>query len=225
VQKKKPYKLVVFDLDGTLVDSERVYFDVLDDLLAPYNLGPSEVVLEKTRIQPPEKLFDKILGEKEGQVVLGKLREIDSTLYKKVTLFQGVMSLLESLKEKSVPLALWTARDRRSAQMVLDNLDIAQFFPYWVSGSCVEKNKPSSEGLLKIANHFEISPQRIVMVGDHEHDLIAGNDVDSQTVHARWKPKPNSPSDLAKKSFASLELFANWMDSIFFSTPEKIISS
>lgn len=208
----QPNELIVFDLDGTLVDSESVYFEVLGELLKPYDLGPPEKVLEKTRSQPPEKLFDNVLGSKEGQVVLARLREIDKELYKKVLPFSGIIELLQELQRKGRPLALWTARDRFSASLVMENLKMDSFFPFWVSGSCVQENKPSAEGLFRVIDHFGVDCERVLMVGDHEHDIMAADSAGARPIHARWKHRPTKKIDrFQSQAFETVTQFKDWI--------------
>ena len=80
-----------------------------------------------------------------------------------------------------------------------------------MSGSCVSICKPNPEGLLKIAEHFEIETSDIVMVGDHDNDVKAAKNCGAQAVRVYWyNPKLELACQLADWKFNQVSDFKNW---------------
>ena len=203
-------KLIVFDLDGTLIDSEASSFQLFSKVLKPYNLGPIEKVFETIRSQTPENLFDNILSKEDAQQALRQLQVVDKELSTKIELFPGIAKMLDALSSQNVHLALWTARDRASTERLLENLSLKSYFPYWLSGSCVSKNKPDSEGLFKIMEHYSCQQDDVVMVGDHRHDVEAALSQNCSAVLVRWKANP-VPMISGVHSFTDPSEFTHWV--------------
>ena len=207
-----PTKLIVFDFDGTLIDSEPVSYKLFSTVLEPYNLGPMHEVFESIRSQTPETLFDELLGIKEGQKALKKLQELDVELSQQIPLFPGILELLDRLLEKGLFLALWTARDQGSTHRLIEHLSLQKYFPFWVSGSCVPRNKPASDGLSKVLDHYSCPAHQAIMVGDHTHDVLPAQDLGCQPVLVRWKNNPVDKMSKAK-DFSTPQELGVWLDS------------
>lgn len=201
-------KYWVFDLDGTLVDSFGPYFKILEGLL------------EKTLSAAEKKEFiglhpEKILGDRlsleQTKVALEILNEKSKTDASCINAFDAIPALLQRLTGKGKRLSVWTARDLNSAKLILENLNLNQYIDCIISGDCVALRKPHPEGLIKIQNFYDCSAHEMVMVGDHEHDMEAGQSAGVFTVRASWHQHWNDGScRVGDKQFICDQEFFHW---------------
>lgn len=189
-------KYWIFDFDGTLVDSEGYFSRSLNFALEPFDISVERNFLEKIRHKHPDQIFDEILTTKQSKLALSRLKKIGHEMAQEIKLFQGVEKTLETLRAADIKLAIWTGRDRASTEMILKLNKSTHYFDTIVTGTCVEKNKPGTDGLVSVLRHFETESHEAVMVGDHHHDIEPANHLGCTSVHARWKnnllPLPES---------------------------------
>ena len=173
--KNRPYKLVIFDWDGTLMDSERKIINCFQkaarDLDIPQpedasirdiiGLGMAEAVAAVFGDQPASQ--QQALIEQYRHHFLGA----DQT---RMPLFPGVRELLQELAESGYLLAIATGKARRGLSMVLEETGLADLF---VASRCADEafSKPHPQMLLDILAETGLEPADAVMVGDTVYDL------------------------------------------------------
>lgn len=188
------YKVIAFDLDGTLVDSAPDIYRCAT--LASEELNVTLPTMEQVREwigNGLEVLGQRILsGSKEvaADLSLSKAEEMKQALIKHYQnnvcvdtyLYSGVRETLTDLRNKGFKLAVITNKTRGLTLPVLSHLDIEHFFEFVVGGDDVVVKKPDPEGLLMTSNHFSISPQQILMVGDSKNDILAAQNIGCDVV-------------------------------------------
>jgi len=197
-----------------LVDSEPIYLKVLVDILKNYGVTPKREVFEEMRSRHPDRLFDHILGEEKGQLALQDFKESGRQSYHQILLFDGIETILQELKNRSVRVGVWTARDLESTVGILKQLGMLEVFDIVLSGSCVPRNKPEADGLEKIAQTLPSSFDKMVMVGDHSHDIQAANTVGCASIFATWKNNPNAldPGLDATETISQIPQLGDWLE-------------
>lgn len=176
-------KYWVFDLDGTLVDSFCPYFENLEELLGTKLSAPEKK--EFIGLHPAQILIEK-LGVDRAKIAIDVLAEKSKNDASRIPVFESVPALIQTLIENGKRLSVFTSRDLNSASLILQHLNLAQYFDHVISGDCVSDRKPAPEGLVKIQNLFNCQPHEMVMVGDHDHDMLAGRSAGVFTVRASW---------------------------------------
>lgn len=184
----------VFDLDGTLVDSFPFYLSIVRSILLRFGKSLDDEETSECLGQPAAKFFTAKLGNDLTAQALDELRVQSILDAERIQPFTGILRLLEKLKAQKKMVAVWTSRDRNSANLVLKNTGIAPFVDFVVSGCCVSKHKPDSEGLDRIAKHFGCNASDLVVVGDHEFDVRAARTSGAYGIRACWHgfDKPES---------------------------------
>ncbi len=178
-------ELVVFDLDGTLIDSGQ-------DLLDAANIGLAEVGMAPL----PQKDIRGLIGEGSKGMVLGALRA-QAGLFEKAyaaftqhyevhlldhtDLFAGTREALLGLHGKK-HLAVLTNKREKFTRPILEGLKIDHLFSSIVGGDTYAKKKPDPYPLLEICDHVKVSPEKTVMVGDSPVDVETGRRAGSLTV-------------------------------------------
>lgn len=164
--------LIIFDMDGTLVDSEviskRAFEITLKGLGLEYDDEFLEGFLGGTIKSAKERLNDRY-GDKEltETIMYSKGLVLKKILQEEgVELKPGVLNLLEFLKERNYKMAVGTSSNRESAIERLTSVGIIDYFDYIVAGDDVENGKPSPDIFLKIAEHFNVKPENCMVFED-----------------------------------------------------------
>jgi phosphoglycolate phosphatase len=204
----------VFDLDGTLVDSHAIYFESLAAVLEAQGSKLEDTDRREIltiAVKDRDSFFVRKLGASGARQAI---RQFDRRLADdqiSVRPFAGIPELLEELHAKGAQLALWTAREMDSAVEVLSHTGLKKYFSFRMSGSCVTNCKPDPEGLLRIARHFITKPSKVVMVGDHDNDMLAARACGARGVRALWNnPETAAACTLSEWQFKNVPDFHAW---------------
>ena len=183
---------VLFDLDGTLIDSERL-------ILASYrhtmqeHLGyvPPEETWKAT-IGQPLVVQMKMFAERDEQVSAMIGTYVDHNLANHddyVNPFPGVRSLVEAIRRSGRVLGIVTSKKRRATHMGLARCDLpAEWFAAIVTADDVERYKPEPEPVLKALDLLGICGDEALFVGDSTHDMRCGRAAGVLTAAALWGP-------------------------------------
>lgn len=182
MKKFKP-KLVMIDVDGTLVDSVPDLAYCVDVLMGQLNRAKwGEQKVRHWVGNGVAKLVERALtGEMEGTVNsadFDKAYKIFLQLYaanisKRSYLYEGVRAGLDYLKSQDFILVCVTNKAAQFTQPLLQDLGIFADFSMIISGDTLPKQKPDPLPLLYAAEHFAIPPQQSLMLGDSISDVKA----------------------------------------------------
>jgi phosphoglycolate phosphatase len=174
-----PY-LVMFDLDGTLIDTPRGIVETFAAAFASMDLEPRDPAAIRATIgRPLEEAFSRLMGVPldDGLVAHGvKQYQVffkELVLPRATTLvFPGVLDGLATLRDQGFALAVATTKFYASADALLKAAGLRHEFSVVVGGDQVTRPKPNPEMGLLIMRQLGISAERSVMVGDTTHDLL-----------------------------------------------------
>lgn len=172
------YDLVVFDLDGTLVDSDLALIKV-GLKLSEYFLPKKDLTIDDLLyINGPslDESMPVLFPEANVKEVREKYYELAKDSVKDMTLFPSVIPLLEALKALKIKIAIFTSRSRHSLEIVLKRYQLANYMTLIVAGDDGFKSKPSGEALDYIMNSLGIKKEKTLFVGDNWRDTLAGAD-------------------------------------------------
>lgn len=180
-------KGIVFDLDGTLVDSLSATFDAFNHGIV--SLGgrkhtPQEIM---SHFGPGEgEIFARILGPDKADAAYRASREyMDANLHR-VPLHEGVAELLDVLKSRSIPISIFTGRSWNTTEMILRHHGLLDRFVTVVANDHVDFPKPSPAGLHLALGRMNLDPAQVLYVGDSEVDIRAAHSAGSNGVAALW---------------------------------------
>ncbi|ABL01913.1 phosphoglycolate phosphatase [Candidatus Ruthia magnifica str. Cm (Calyptogena magnifica)] len=176
-------KLIMIDVDGTLVDSAPDLAYCIDELMKVMNRTPwGEAKVRHWVGNGVPKLVERSLtGEFEANVNkqdFNKAYPIFLELYSVNTstrscLYSGVKEGLNYLKQQGYILGCVTNKAKQFTLPILKDLDIFNYFRLVVSGDTLAKKKPDPLPLLHSAEFFNINPQDCLMLGDSISDVAA----------------------------------------------------
>jgi phosphoglycolate phosphatase-like HAD superfamily hydrolase len=171
-------KLVIFDLDGTLVNSDKTVIRILNTIRKDLTLPPlkSKDISFFLSLGGEEMIKTIIGNDLDAKKYLGIFRQryLEDSLDNE-NLFDGVITYLNYLKSKNIQTAVFTNKPKDLTNKTLKRHKIYDFFNYIVTSDDVEFKKPSPDGCYKIIEISSISPENMIMIGDSELDQKAAN--------------------------------------------------
>jgi phosphoglycolate phosphatase len=169
--------LVVFDLDGTLIDSRRDLADAANALIVERGGSPLAVDAVASMVgEGAAKLVMRALraanvAREDLDAALARFLELyDDRLLAHTRLYDGTRDALNALRVR-VPLAVLTNKPQRPTERILEGLGIRDGFGWIVGGDTTHGRKPDPAGLRYLMSAAGATPDRTVMVGDSAIDL------------------------------------------------------
>ena len=201
---------VLWDMDGTLVDSEKVWAEVQLELLA--ELGATWTVEDCLTLIGSD-LRDAVqvwmARIPEGVITADELAdrmfsEVVEALRKEVTFQPGALELLQALRKEDIPCALVSASYRVMIDAVLGHFPDGLFATV-VAGDEVEHGKPHPEPYLTAAKALGVDPADCVVIEDSPGGTEAGTAAGAFVVAVpQWVTIPDAPRRLVLKSLEPL---------------------
>ncbi|OFZ54564.1 MAG: hypothetical protein A2428_17545 [Bdellovibrionales bacterium RIFOXYC1_FULL_54_43] len=184
---KKNLKGIVFDLDGTLVDSLSLTFDAFNHGIM--NQGgkhhtPEELI--KYFGTGEGEIFAQIVGPERAEAAYAASRGYLETHIDAVPLHRGIDELLSAVKAADVPVSIFTGRSWNTTEIILKYHHLLENFVTVIANDHVDHPKPSPEGLLLAAERMRMEPSEILFIGDSPVDIRAAHRAGAQGVAATW---------------------------------------
>ncbi|MBL4802308.1 MAG: phosphoglycolate phosphatase [Emcibacter sp.] len=173
---------IIFDLDGTLVDSARDLSAALNHVLKQAHRP--EIHLSKVRHMVGDGARAMILkgfaetgplpGEKElNNITQDFLDYYSENITDKTTIFPGVMTVIQELAQMNIPMGLCTNKAIKLTNKLIAQIGLADFFTAVVGGDSFEYRKPDPRHLTATLDMMKCPLNRAVMVGDSDKDILA----------------------------------------------------
>lgn len=203
----------IFDFDGTLVDTDGLFYKVLGHALEPFSVKVGENFMEEIRHKHPHRIFEDLLPADKAEEAMHRMRIIGQEISQNIKPFDGIERVLRTLEKNKVSLSIWTGRDGSSTDRILKNTGLRDYFEHIISGTCVETNKPGHDGLLELKMVHSAETDEMVMTGDHHHDIEPANALGVLSIHARWKKDPHVLPEKVKPNyeFGCTDKFHEWI--------------
>ncbi|MCZ7602405.1 MAG: HAD family hydrolase [Melioribacteraceae bacterium] len=175
---------VVFDLDGTLVQSHTNIYKAT--MYAFEKLKIVDILPEKQFYNKIGHHFEDIFAD--FRIVVDDFEKfikvykdayfdfIDSSI-----LYPNVEKVLDELKAQNYNIALLTTKGQDQADRIIDHFNLSQYFDYIMGRRLGIAHKPAPDMLLHICEKLNASPASVLMVGDTEMDILCGKNAGSRT--------------------------------------------
>ena len=206
-------------MDGTLTQTNQLIYDSFNYIAQKY-AGKTFSIPEITAMfGPPEEdaLLAIVRPEQIDEAMKDYLSFYRAHHKELARLYPGMENILRSLKESGKLLALFTGKGSGTAMITLQEFHIEKYFDYIVTGNDVVKHKPSSEGLLKIMEHFNLMPDELLMVGDAVSDVKAAHEAGVKIAAVMWDSYAKEKVLQMKTDFVFNDTkgFQDWLDAQF----------
>lgn len=179
-------RLVIFDFDGTLGDSQKLITDTMLATIERLNLPmKSREECARTIGLPLKECFSSIIPMTDEQAeecaeVYSEIFNVKNVLGA-VTVFPGVIETLERLSAQGILMSIASSRSHRTLAKLMDELDLSKYITYLIAADDVVEKKPAAESVLKTLSHFNIEAHETLVVGDTEFDILMGRNAGTHT--------------------------------------------
>lgn len=190
------YKYILFDMDGTLIDSHAAVLATMTDTLEAHNLPP---IPEDERTLGIKNVYQQHAHVTDPEELRKTHLKMQQKYFHKNTLFPKVKETLAILKSKSVPMALVTTGNLAKVTHLLKQLELGSFFDVVVTESDVENLKPHPEPFRKAAMLLGLSDadkKDMLMVGDTAADIQGAQNYGIDSVAVTHSAFGSSTKDL-----------------------------
>lgn len=185
----KTIKMVFFDMDGTLIDSEYTYIYAWHELFKEYNIPIELVDILKWRgksIHSINETINTFTNDMDATLNLRRLR--DEIFYKKlinnqVELKPNALEILDFLDSKEIPYAIVTSTYKEKARRLLTHFNIMHRFKFIVYGDDVKDSKPAPDIYLKSLAISGYKKEEIVIFEDSENGIRAANNAGIDVIY------------------------------------------
>jgi len=185
-------KIVIFDMDGTLIDSKKDITTSINYVRKHnHNLEPLSEEFVVEAINMHERNLPKLFYN--TQTYEQRDREVFEKHYKQQCiehpyLYEGVLEMLQELQKNGVKMGVATNAPTLFAKTMLEHLDVADMFELIVGADAVSDSKPSPEMLLKILEvcHYDKEHDKAWMVGDNSKDIESAKNAGIEAIFATW---------------------------------------
>lgn len=180
------YQYYFFDLDGTLVDSEKGIVNSIKYVLEKYQIRDYDMETLRKFIGPPlGESFQKYFGfqrEETAKLIEGYREYYTAGGMYEAEVYDGIEELLKSLKEEGKTLAVATSKPEAFARQILERFGLAPYFDCIAGASMDESRVKKDEVLADALSRCRIqNKEQAVMIGDRENDILGAkrNGLDS----------------------------------------------
>ena len=187
-------KVIIFDLDGTLINSApdlalavnhmltSVHHTNFDEATIDGWVGNGALILVQRALSGSRTIDEGLDSDFVANALDIFLKFYAQNLCVKTLPYPNVRSTLQSLQSKGYRLAIVTNKPFAFVEPILKGLELLAFFEYFIGGDSLEEKKPSPLPLLYVCEHLNVSVEECVMVGDSKNDILAGNACGMQTI-------------------------------------------
>jgi pyrophosphatase PpaX len=182
---------VLFDLDGTLIDSVRLILDSYHHTLAAHGLPPRSDEEWLRGVGTPLSVQLAEWSDDRGtlEALIATYREYNLAHHDRmVTVYPGVVTSVEAIRAAGRRTGLVTSKNRQGALRGLTLAKLERMMDVLVCADEVTNPKPHPEPVEKAVGLLGADPRTTVYVGDSIHDMVSGRAAGVRTAAALWGP-------------------------------------
>jgi phosphoglycolate phosphatase len=183
---------VLFDLDGTLIDTAPDMATALNFLLQKHGRATLSFDNIRNTVSKGSAALVKLgFGHELAEADQKRLQQefldtYSNNLYKESRLFDGMPELLQHLEQNAIPWGIVTNKPGWLTQPLLECMDLWQRSAFTVSGDDLPRRKPHPDPLLHACQAIGCEPKQTLYIGDDQRDIDAGNAAEMHTLIAAY---------------------------------------
>ena len=195
-------KAVIFDMDGVIIDSEPIHFEVDMQTMKDFGCSISKEELNKYVGTTNEYMYSDIKNTYKINKPLDEIIRYRSELVKTKVIesdlapIKGIKELLSDLKEKNIPAAIASSSPRDFIEVVVSKFQLEDYFNCIVSGEEVENGKPAPDIYVETAKKLRVSPEECIVIEDSKNGVLAAKEAGMKCIG--FKNVNSGDQDLSK---------------------------
>ena len=181
-------KAIIFDMDGLMIDSERVTFECYQERLKDMNLTMDEEFY-KTLLGKPikgiyQRFYDVYGNDFPIENVIQDVHQLKAERFETegVPVKKGLVELLHYLKDNNYKTIVATSSNRDRVDKILAQAKITEFFDDSICGDEVTKGKPNPEVFLKSCQKLGVNVDEAIVLEDSEAGIQASYDANIKVI-------------------------------------------
>ena len=181
-------KAIIFDMDGLMIDSERVTFECYQEILKGMNLTMDEEFYKTLLGKPLKGIYQRFYDVYGNDFPIEDvIKDVHSLMAKRfetegVPIKTGLKSLLEYLKENNYKTIVATSSNRDRVDTILFQAQIIDYFDDSICGDEVTKGKPNPEVFLKSCQKLGVNVDEAIVLEDSEAGIQASYDANIKVI-------------------------------------------
>lgn len=181
-------KAIIFDMDGLMIDSERVTFECYQEILKGMNLTMDEEFYKTLLGKPLKGIYQRFYDVYGNDFPIEDvIKEVHALMAKRfetegVPIKTGLKSLLEYLKENNYKTIVATSSNRDRVDTILSQAQITDYFDDSICGDEVTKGKPNPEVFLKSCQKLGVNVDEAIVLEDSEAGIQASYDAGIKVI-------------------------------------------
>lgn len=212
-------KLLVFDLDGVLIDAKNIHYKALNDALKKidekYTINLNEHLSTydglSTRLKLKKLSIEKSLPYDKHDIVWNDKQKFTNEKICKIKKDDQLISILKKIKKKDIKIACCSNSIRNTIYTILSKLDIANYFDLILSNEDVLKPKPYPAIYWKAMTAFGVTPNDTLIVEDSPKGLLAAHTSGANVLRVDNRSDLNYNKIMENLS-SNKELNSKWSD-------------
>jgi pyrophosphatase PpaX len=207
------FKSILFDLDGTICDTNQLILQSLRHVLLSENFSNvSDNLLLTYWGKPLYYQLNKFLpGRNDYDSLVERYRIFYSDNQNDyLTEFDGIVEMLNELKLTNKTVGIVTSKHTRFAKETLDHLNYSQYFKFIIGCDLVRNVKPDPEPILKAIEITGYEKSETIYIGDNVDDIIAAHNSNISSAVVGW-------------SLTNREILLNALPNYIFETPLDVL--
>lgn len=184
------YQYVLFDLDGTLIDTNNLILTSFMYTLEKFY--PGKYTREDLIPHMGKPLYDQmeLFGPERSEELVQVYREHNERVHDElVEEFPNVLDTIEQLAKMGIKMGIVTTKQRKTAEMGLRLFGLDKYMDAFISYQDTENHKPHPEPVHKAMQALGADPARTLMVGDSQYDIQAGQNAGIASAGVAWSMK------------------------------------
>ncbi len=180
---------VLFDLDGTLIDTNELINESFKHTFKKFGYTFTNKEIRDFNGPPLRDTFTK-LNSNLAEEMIQTYREHNFKNHEAyIKAFPNVEQTIKALLEMDIKIGVVSAKMRPGVDLGLEISGLAQYFDTIISIDDVKNPKPHPESVFLAMKELNAKPAATIMVGDNYHDIESGRDAGAQTAAVAWSTK------------------------------------
>lgn len=167
------YRAVIFDFDGTLIDTEQHLYDVINQHLEGHQKEPISIDFYRQSIGGAALDLHGFLEETIGKEATQTIYDDHHRKSVNLPMIDNMNHLMEQLEQKSIPFAIATSSSKQNIQPALDQLGLTERVPVIVGREDVDEVKPAPDLYLKAVQALNLNPSSCLAIEDSVNGATA----------------------------------------------------